>query len=230
MEAFMGNAMQKLLAGLAGAILIAVLALMLLSSLIAGASAFLSGIGAGSGCPGSSSQTSTATPTACVPPSASAAAVVHVALAMAAHLHLNPACSGVPSWPNCYDTWYDGGFPRQSLPMGSASVQGAMPGKTGTSSASALCSAPIHKLSHCPRVATPLTSGGCIAIAPAGLRSLQTPHLLRNEACLSLVISLCGNILPMDTWPLSPGSPRLLPQLMEPSPLRRRMHRPLSIA
>ncbi len=114
----MGNSMQKLLAGLAGAILIAVVALMLISSLIAGASAFLSGIGAGSGCTGSSSQTSTATPTACSPPSASAAAVVHVALDMAAHLHLNPACSGVPSWPNCYDTWYDGGFPQAVIAYG----------------------------------------------------------------------------------------------------------------
>ena len=48
--------------------------------------------------------------------------------------------------------------------------------------------------------------------------------------CLSLVISLCGNILPMDMWPLSQGSPLLLPPPTEPSPLRRRMHRPLSIA
>ncbi len=94
----MGNSMQKLLAGLAGAILIAVVALMLISSLIAGAAAFLAGTGAGSGCPGSASPTSTATATACVPPSASAAAVVHLALDMAAHLHLNPACSGADIW------------------------------------------------------------------------------------------------------------------------------------
>ncbi len=127
----MGNAMQKLLAGLAGAILIAVVALMLISSLIAGASAFLAGIGAGSGCPGSASQTSTATPTACAPPSASAAAVVHLALDMAAHLHLNPACSGVPSWPNCYDTWYDGGFPQAVIAYGERACPGCWAWQNG---------------------------------------------------------------------------------------------------
>jgi len=114
----MGNSMQKLLAGLAGAILIAVMALMLLSSLLAGTAAYLAGAGAGSGCPGSASQTSTATATACAPPADSAAAVVHLALAMAAHLHLNSACSGVPSWPNCYDTWYDSGFPQAVIAYG----------------------------------------------------------------------------------------------------------------
>src|SRR6266849_1823836 len=223
----MGNSMQKLLGGLAGAILIAVVALMLLSSLIAGASAFLSGIGAGSGCPGSSSQTSTATPAACAPPSGSAAAVVHVALDMAAHLHLNSACSGVPSWPNCYDTWYDGGFPQAVIAYGQRICSGCYAWQNGHFQCVSFVLGAYSHIEPLPASGNAIDFWGCITIVPAGLRSLQTPCLLRNEACLSLVIFSCGNILRMDTWPLSRGSPRLLPQPTGPSPLRRPMHRPL---
>jgi len=37
---------------------------------------------------------------------------------MAAHLYVNPACNGVASYPKCYDTWYDGGFPQVVLAYG----------------------------------------------------------------------------------------------------------------
>src|SRR5579864_1477689 len=109
----MSGSTPKLLGGLVGVIVLGVLALMVMVVLLSGALALLSGIGSGTRC-----ATSGATASGCVPPTGSAAAVVQLAMAMAAHLSMNSACHGVASYPNCYDTWYDAGFPQAVLAFG----------------------------------------------------------------------------------------------------------------
>ena len=109
----MSSSTAKLLGGFIGVIGLGILALMVMVVLLSGALALLSGTGSGTGC-----ATSRATASACIPPTGSAAAVVQLALQMASHLYMNPACHGVASYPNCYDTWYDAGFPQAVLAYG----------------------------------------------------------------------------------------------------------------
>ena len=109
----MSSSTAKLLGGFIGVIVLGILALMVMVVLLSGALALLSGTGSGTGC-----ATSRATASACIPPTGSAAAVVQLALQMASHLYMNPACHGVASYPNCYDTWYDAGFPQAVLAYG----------------------------------------------------------------------------------------------------------------
>ena len=128
----MGSSTQKLVGGLVGAVVIGVVILVALSVLISGASVFFAGIGSGNGCAGTASISSTATPPTCIPPSGSAVAVVQLALEMAAHLHLHPACNGVASYPKCYDTWYDAGFPQAVLAYGQRFWPGSSAWHNGT--------------------------------------------------------------------------------------------------
>ena len=51
----------------------------------------------------------------CLPASGIAASVVHLAVQMAHHLFVNPACGRSRSFPACYYTWYDAGFPQAVL-------------------------------------------------------------------------------------------------------------------
>jgi len=123
----MSSSTAKLLGGLVGVIVLGILALMVMVVLLSGALALLSGTGSGTGCAASK-----ATATGCVPPTGSAAAVVQLALAMAAHLYMNPACNGVASYPNCYDTWYDAGFPQAVLAYGQRFWPGSIDWHNGT--------------------------------------------------------------------------------------------------
>ena len=123
----MSSSTAKLLGGLVGVIVLGILALMVMVVLLSGALALLSGTGSGTGCAASK-----ATATGCVPPTGSAAAVVQLALAMAAHLYMNPACNGVASYPNCYDTWYDAGFPQAVIAFGDRFWPGSSAWHNGT--------------------------------------------------------------------------------------------------
>ncbi len=123
----MGSSTPKLLGGFVGAIVLAVLALLVIAVLLSGALAFLSGTGSRSGCAASAAPSPT-----CAPLTGSAAAVVQLALEMAAHLHVNPACNGVPGWPNCYDTWYDAGFPQAVIAYGQHFWPGSSAWRNGT--------------------------------------------------------------------------------------------------
>ena len=64
------------------------------------------------------SATATQGTNGCLPARGIAAAVVQLALRMAAHLYVNPACHGTISYPNCYYTWYDSGFPPEVIAYG----------------------------------------------------------------------------------------------------------------
>ena len=55
------------------------------------------------------------TSSSCLPPDGIAASVVQLALQMAHHLSINPACGTSRSFPACYYTWYDAGFPQEVL-------------------------------------------------------------------------------------------------------------------
>ncbi len=123
----MGSSTPKLLGGLVGVIVLGVLVLMVMVVLLSGALALLSSTGSGTGC-----ATSRATSSGCVPPTGSAAAVVQLALQMAAHLYVNPACNGVASYPTCYDTWYDAGFPQAVLAYGQRFWPGSFAWHNGT--------------------------------------------------------------------------------------------------
>ena len=123
----MSGSTPKLLGGLVGVIVLGILALMVMVVLLSGALALLSGTGSGNGC-----ATSRATASGCVPPMGSAVAVVQLAMAMAAHLYMNPACHGVASYPNCYDTWYDAGFPQAVLAYGQRFWPGSFAWHNGT--------------------------------------------------------------------------------------------------
>src|SRR5260370_41884353 len=118
----MGTSTQKHLGGLVGVIVLGVLALMVMVVLLSGALALPSGPGSGTGCAMSPAPSS-----ACPPPTGSAAAVVQLALQMADHLYVNPACNGVVSYPTCYDTWYDAGFPQAVLAYGQRFWPGTFP-------------------------------------------------------------------------------------------------------
>ncbi len=123
----MSSSTAKLLGGFIGVIVLGILVLMVMVVLLSGALALLSGTGSGTGC-----ATSRAPASACVPPTGNAAAVVQLALAMAAHLYVNPACHGHASYPNCYDTWYDGGFPQAVLAYGQRFWPGSFAWHNGT--------------------------------------------------------------------------------------------------
>lgn len=123
----MSSSTSKLLGGLIGVIVLGILALMVMVVLLSGALALLSGTSSGSGC-----ATAKATAIGCIPPTRNAAAVVQVALAMAAHLYMNPACHGVASYPNCYDTWYDAGFPQAVIAFGERFWPGSSAWHNGT--------------------------------------------------------------------------------------------------
>ena len=120
----MHTSIHKLVGGLVGAVVLAVLLLVVLASLMAGASIFLAGTGSRSNCTG--------TPPRCVPSTGNAAAVVQIALEMATHLYVNPACHGVTSYPNCYDTWYDAGFPQAVIAFGERFWPGSSAWHNGT--------------------------------------------------------------------------------------------------
>ena len=120
----MDTSTHKLVGGLVGAVVLGVLLLVVLASLMAGATIFLTGTGSRSSCAG--------TPSRCVPPTSNAAAVVQLALEMAAHLYVNPACHGVTSYPNCYDTWYDTGFPQAVIAFGQRFWPGSSAWHNGT--------------------------------------------------------------------------------------------------
>ncbi len=128
----MGSSTQKLVSGLVGAVVIGVVVFVVLSVLISGAVVFLTGTGSGNSCVGTASGPSTASSPTCLPPTGSAAAVVQLALEMAAHLHLHPACNGVASYPKCYDTWYDAGFPHSVLAYGQRFWPGSSAWQNGT--------------------------------------------------------------------------------------------------
>ncbi len=123
----MGSSTPKLLGGLVGVIVLGVLILMVMVVLLSGALALLSVTSSGTGC-----ATSRATSSGCVPPTGSAAAVVQLALQMASHLYVNPACNGVASYPTCYDTWYDAGFPQAVLAYGQRFWPGSFAWHNGT--------------------------------------------------------------------------------------------------
>src|SRR5215467_1066802 len=128
----MSSATPKLLGGLVGVMVVIVLVLLVMGVLLSGALALLSGTGSGMGCASSASPSSRATASGCVPPTGSAGAVVQLALHMAAHLSMNPACQGIASFPNCYDTWYDIGFPQTVLAYGQRFWPGSFAWRNGT--------------------------------------------------------------------------------------------------
>ncbi len=68
----------------------------------------------------------------CFPASGYGAAVVQLARSMADHLYVNPACGGKISYPNCYYTWYDGGFPRAVIRYGQQVCPGCAAWANGT--------------------------------------------------------------------------------------------------
>ena len=123
----MSSSTAKLLGGFIGVIGLGILALMVMVVLLSGALVLLSGTSSGTEC-----TTSRATSSGCVPPTGSAAAVVQLALQMASHLYMNPACHGVASYPNCYDTWYDAGFPQAVLAYGQRFWPGSIDWHNGT--------------------------------------------------------------------------------------------------
>jgi hypothetical protein len=120
----MDTSTHKLVGALAAAVVLGILLLVVLASLMAGASIFLAGTGSRSSCIGSSSR--------CVPPTGTAAAVVQMALEMATHLYVNSACHGVTSFPTCYDTWYDAGFPQAVIAFGERFWPGSFAWHNGT--------------------------------------------------------------------------------------------------
>jgi len=67
-----------------------------------------------------------------LPPDQIAASVVQLALQMAAHLYVNPACHGQISFPNCYYTWYDRGFPASVIQYGEVVCPGCWAWANGT--------------------------------------------------------------------------------------------------
>jgi len=123
----MSSSTRKLLGGLVGVIILGILALMVMVVLLSGALALLSGTGSGTGC-----ATSRATSSGCIPPTGNAAAVVQLAIEMASHLYVNPACHGLASYPNCYDTWYDAGFPQTVIAFGEHFWPGSSAWHNGT--------------------------------------------------------------------------------------------------
>lgn len=67
-----------------------------------------------------------------LPPDQIAASVVQLVLQMAAHLYVNPACHGQISFPNCYYTWYDRGFPASVIQYGEVVCPGCWAWANGT--------------------------------------------------------------------------------------------------
>ena len=120
----MGRTPTFVIGGCAGVTFLGLVSLLLLASVITAFVTPPQGVGAGGGginpCI-ASVPTSIVKPTAtpskgaagCLPPSGIEASVVQLALHMATHLYVNPLCHGTISYPYCYYTWYDSGFPPE---------------------------------------------------------------------------------------------------------------------
>jgi len=188
----LGCSTSKLLGGLVGVIVMGTLALMMMVMLLSGALALLSDRESGTSC-----STSRAASTGCIPPSGSATAVVQLALEMASHLYINPACQGVASYPNCYDTWYDTGFPQAVLAFGQRFWPGRSAWHNGTFQCVSYVLGAYSQVNPCQRAGTPLTSGDCIATGQDGSRYQRT------MVCPPLAISSYGSMRQMAMWPLS---------------------------
>lgn len=145
-----GGCMTFLIIGAIGLLLLVSLLPPLLSSLVIGGAGIGTSLGAdmgtgGSPCTpstplsGSGTATATASPpatrgtgSACLPATGVEAAVVQLALQMAAHLSVNPACQGTISFPNCYYTWYESGFPPAVIAYGEQVCPGCAAWANGT--------------------------------------------------------------------------------------------------
>lgn len=122
------------LGGCIGGIVVGLVVLLLVATLLSAAVALVTGGGNGArgeclpdspapvATQGKQANTSpTPLPTGlsmCVPASGMAAAVVQLAEQMAQHLYVNPACGSTRSFPECYYSWYDSGFPKAVVAYG----------------------------------------------------------------------------------------------------------------
>jgi len=122
----MGLLQPKRMGILLVGLILGALAFTFIVSLLAGV-AFL----ANNGCAGTNGAQTQGAPASCVSQSGVGSAVVQLALQMANHLHLADSCHGVPSTPDCYNTWYDAQFPPEVIAYGQRTCPGCWAWQNG---------------------------------------------------------------------------------------------------